>query len=70
MMLTVVSQIITERAHEEANIIWGATFDENMEDEMTVTVIATGFSFPTSSAPSCGPCCGHRTMAAWPLCSP
>ena len=37
------SQIVTERAHEEANIIWGATFDENMEDEMTVTVIATGF---------------------------
>lgn len=37
------SQIVTERAHEEANIIWGATFDENMEDEMSVTVIATGF---------------------------
>ena len=37
------SQIVTERAHEEANIIWGATFDDTMEDEMTVTVIATGF---------------------------
>ena len=37
------SQIVTERAHEDANIIWGATFDENMEDEMSVTVIATGF---------------------------
>lgn len=37
------SQIVTERAHEDANIIWGATFNENMEDEMTVTVIATGF---------------------------
>lgn len=37
------SQIITERAHEDANIIWGATFDESMEDEMRVTVIATGF---------------------------
>ena len=37
------SQIVTERAHEDANIIWGATFDETMEDEMTVTVIATGF---------------------------
>lgn len=37
------SQIVTERAHENANIIWGATFDENMQDEMTVTVIATGF---------------------------
>ena len=37
------SQIVTERAHENANIIWGATFDENMQDEMVVTVIATGF---------------------------
>lgn len=37
------SQIVTERAHEEANIIWGATFDDTMEDEMLVTVIATGF---------------------------
>src|SRR5699024_1727820 len=30
--------------HEDANIIWGAAFDESMEDEMTVTVIATGFA--------------------------
>ena len=37
------SQIVTERAHEEANIIWGATFDEGLDDEMIVTVIATGF---------------------------
>lgn len=37
------SQLITERASEDANIIWGAAFDEGMEDEMTVTVIATGF---------------------------
>ena len=37
------SQLITERASEDANIIWGAAFDESMEDEMSVTVIATGF---------------------------
>lgn len=37
------SQLITERASEDANIIWGAAFDETMEDEMCVTVIATGF---------------------------
>ena len=36
--------MITEQAHEEANIIWGAAFDETMEDEMSVTVIATGFA--------------------------
>ena len=35
---------------ESANIIWGAAFDENMEDEMTVTVIATGFDKEKTAA--------------------
>ena len=30
-------------ADATANIIWGAAFDENMNDEIMVTVIATGF---------------------------
>lgn len=38
------SSMIKEKAHADANIIWGAAFDENMEDEMSVTVIATGFA--------------------------
>lgn len=38
------SSMITEQAHADANIIWGAAFDDNMEDEMSVTVIATGFA--------------------------
>lgn len=37
------SAMITEQADPDANIIWGAVLDENMEDEMSVTVIATGF---------------------------
>lgn len=37
------SNLIKERASEDANIIWGATFDDTMEDEIKVTVIATGF---------------------------
>lgn len=37
------SSMITEQADEDANIIWGAVLDENMEDEIRVTVIATGF---------------------------
>jgi cell division protein FtsZ len=41
------SAMISSQAHEDANIIWGAAFDENMDDEMSVTVIATGF--PTAS---------------------
>ena len=41
--IEVASSMITSQAHEDANIIWGAAFDETMEDEMSVTVIATGF---------------------------
>ena len=31
------------QAHPDANVIWGAALDENLQDEMRVTVIATGF---------------------------
>ena len=37
------SNIVMEAANPEANIIFGATFDDNFEDEIRVTVIATGF---------------------------
>ena len=39
----IASSMVKEVAHPDANIIWGAALDENMEDEMHVTVIATGF---------------------------
>jgi len=35
--------MIYEAADPNANIIWGAAIDENMGDEVMVTVIATGF---------------------------
>ncbi|WP_027020894.1 cell division protein FtsZ [Corynebacterium sputi] len=35
--------LVTERAHPDANIIFGSFIDENMGDEVRVTVIATGF---------------------------
>ena len=35
--------LITQSAHPDANIIWGTAFDENLSDEMRVTVVATGF---------------------------
>ena len=37
------ASLVQEAAHPEANIIFGATFDPNLEDEIRVTVIATGF---------------------------
>ncbi len=36
------SNLISEKAHEDANIIVGALFDDSLEDEIRVTVIATG----------------------------
>lgn len=38
------SSMISRAAHPDANIIWGAAFDENLDDQLCVTVIATGFS--------------------------
>lgn len=35
--------VIEEIVDPDANIIWGMTFDESYEDEVKVTIIATGF---------------------------
>jgi cell division protein FtsZ len=37
------STIIQSAAHEDANIIFGAVLNEQMKDELKITVIATGF---------------------------
>jgi len=37
------SSLIQAAAHEDANIIFGAVLDEQMGDEVKITVIATGF---------------------------
>lgn len=37
------SSMISRAAHPDATIIWGAAFDETLDDEISVTVIATGF---------------------------
>jgi cell division protein FtsZ len=37
------SSLIQTEAHEDANIIFGTVVDENMGDEVRITVIATGF---------------------------
>lgn len=36
------STIVAKTAHPDATIIWGAQLDENMDDEIRITVIATG----------------------------
>jgi cell division protein FtsZ len=37
------ASMIQEEAHDDANIIFGAVIDENLTDEIRITVIATGF---------------------------
>jgi cell division protein FtsZ len=38
------ARIVQEAAHEEANIIFGAVVDPSLQDEIRMTVIATGFA--------------------------
>jgi cell division protein FtsZ len=44
------SSIIKEVAHEDAQIIFGSVIDDNMQGEIRVTVIATGFGYPKETA--------------------
>jgi cell division protein FtsZ len=41
--ISAASSLIQEAADDDANIIFGSVIDESMEDEIKVTVIATGF---------------------------
>ncbi len=42
------STLITEAAHDEAEIIFGAVIDDSLGEEVRVTVIATGFALEDS----------------------
>ena len=74
------SSIIQQAAHNEANIIFGAVLDENMKDQVKITVIATGFKPETmrslrrmeqtaaahEQAPSvAAPAAGYREPVVW-----
>ena len=40
----VASSLIAAEAAPDANVIWGVNFDNELEDEMRITIIATGFA--------------------------
>ena len=46
------ASLVQEAAHPDANIIFGASFDEDMEDEIRVVVIATRFDDSVTVAPA------------------
>lgn len=45
------SNVVMEAVHPDCEIIWGANFDEELEDEMIITVIATRFGEDGPGAP-------------------
>ncbi len=55
--VTQAAKLITAAAHKDVNLIWGIAFDETLNDELNVTVIATdfqhesGYSIPTYETP-------------------
>ena len=55
--------IVQENANPDANIIFGATYDDDFQDEMRVTVIATGFD-PRRAAPEAGEAAAPAAAAA------
>ena len=59
------ANIVMEAANPEANIIFGAAFNDEFEDEMRVTVIATGFAGSAKAeAPAAAPKAGAFSAAS------
>ncbi len=50
--IDVASSMISNAADPEAAIIWGVAMDDNLDDEMKITVIAAGFSSDQTSSGS------------------
>jgi len=61
------AQLVTDAAHPDANIIFGAVIDDALGDEVRVTVIAAGFDGGT---PSYKPSEPSRKVIQQPTASP
>ncbi len=46
------ASMVHSQTHPDVNLIWGAALDPALQDEMIVTVIATGFDAASGTAPS------------------
>ena len=58
------ADLVQEAAHPDANIIFGASFDETMQDEIRVTVIATGFEEGAAEAAAAEKAAAEKHAAA------
>jgi cell division protein FtsZ len=61
------SSVIEKAAHENANIIFGAVLDENMKEQVKITVIAAGFREAARRQPHQKPAFLPKTWAAAPV---
>jgi len=58
------ASMVHSQAHPDVNLIWGAALDPKLQDEMIVTVIATGFDTPeTASSSSSGASASSAAVA-------
>ena len=48
----IAANLVQQAAHPDALIIFGAAFDDTLEDEIRVTVIATGFEEAEGAMPN------------------
>lgn len=62
------STMIANEAAPDANVIWGVAFDPDLDDEMKITIIATGFESAGVGAENTviGPAAQHQTPGQKP----
>ena len=53
--IEIASALVSDEAHPDATIIWGAAFSPDLKDEIRVTIIATGFSEAKKIVPEAAP---------------
>jgi cell division protein FtsZ len=61
------ASIIRETAHPDVNLIFGAVIDESLEEEVSITVIATGFEGEEAPSASSGRTQNQRQVEAQDL---
>ena len=58
------ASVVEEKADDDANIIFGTIIDDNLGDEVRVTIIATGFDEQANKLPESAPAGEHAGTAA------
>lgn len=66
------ASLVEDAAHEDVNLIFGTVIDENMADEIRITVIATGFAEAAElrAPPPVVRSVGHPTAESLPALAP